>query len=130
MRSYIESYQFYYVPEDVDFTDISRANDMAFKHINSTLDRIKISSESSISFLRDSVDTIESEVDRWYQSYLLKIENIANTNKFIADNNLTTEDNSYFAMFEIDTSLSKNISFSKVDNGFELSPLTETFVGD
>ena len=130
MRSFIENQQFFYVNDKVDFSGLkSEIGSMALEFVQNTLERVKAQTVPSIDFMNESLDEIEKEMDRWYQAYLVKISNIENTSQFLMMQNISSDENGFYSLAEIDPSLSENVSYSKGDKGFVLSSYDETFVG-
>ena len=130
MRNFIENHQFYYVNDVADFSSIrGEIDSMAFEFISSSILRIKEQTTPSIEFMSNSLDEIESQLSKWYSSYLAKIDNLENTNQFLAMQNISSEENGFYSLVEIDFDTSSNISYSKAEKGFTLSSRDETFIG-
>lgn len=102
---------------------------MAFEFISNSILRIKEQTTPSIEFMNNSLDDIESQLSKWYSSYLAKINNLENTNQFLAMQNISSEENGFYSLVEVDFDTSSNISYSKAEKGFALSSRDETFIG-
>ena len=97
MRNYIENYQFYYVNDVIDFSNIT--------------------------------GEIDEIVVEYITKRLSEIQNIKNTSSFIAMKNISSEESGFYALSEIDYDQSKNVSFSKVENGIVMASIHELYVG-
>lgn len=130
MRNFIENHQFYYVNDVADFSNIrGEIDSMAFEFISNSILGIKEQTTPSIEFMNNSLDDIESQLSKWYSSYLAKINNLENTNQFLAMQNISSEENGFYSLVEVDFDTSSNISYSKAEKGFALSSRDETFIG-
>ena len=130
MRNYIENYQFYYVNDVIDFSNITGEIDkIVVKYITKRLSEVKTETSQAIDFLSESFDDIEEQMFKWKTSYLEKIQNIKNTSSFIAMKNISSEESGFYALSEIDYDQSKNVSFSKVENGIVMASIHELYVG-
>ena len=130
MRNYIENYQFYYVNDVIDFSNITgEIDEIVVEYITKRLSEVKTETSQAIDFLSESFDDIEEQMFKWKTSYLEKIQNIKNTSSFIAMKNISSEESGFYALSEIDYDQSKNVSFSKVENGIVMSSIHELYVG-
>ena len=130
MRNYIENYQFYYVNDVIDFSNITgEIDEIVVEYITKRLSEVKTETSQAIDFLSESFDDIEEQMFKWKTSYLEKIQNIKNTSSFIAMKNISSEESGFYALSEIDYDLSKNVSFSKVENGIVMASIHELYVG-
>lgn len=130
MRNYIENYQFYYVNDVIDFSNITgEIDEIVVEYITKRLSEVKTETSQAIDFLRESFDDIEEQMFKWKTSYLEKIQNIKNTSSFIAMKNISSEESGFYALSEIDYDQSKNVSFSKVENGIVMASIHELYVG-
>ena len=130
MRNYIENYQFYYVNDVIDFSNItSEIDEIVVEYITKRLSEVKTETSQAIDFLSESFDDIEEQMFKWKTSYLEKIQNIKNTSSFIAMKNISSEESGFYALSEIDYDQSKNVSFSKVENGIVMASIHELYVG-
>ena len=130
MRNYIENYQFYYVNDVIDFSNITgEIDEIVVEYITKRLSEVKTETSQVIDFLSESFDDIEEQMFKWKTSYLEKIQNIKNTSSFIAMKNISSEESGFYALSEIDYDQSKNVSFSKVENGIVMASIHELYVG-
>ena len=130
MRNYIENYQFYYVNDVIDFSNITgEIDEIVVEYITKRLSEVKTETSQAIDFLSESFDDIEEQMFKWKTSYLEKIQNIKNTSSFIAMKNISSEESGFYALSEIDYDKSKNVSFSKVENGIVMASIHELYVG-
>ena len=130
MRNYIENYQFYYVNDVIDFSNITgEIDEIVIEYITKRLSEVKTETSQAIDFLSESFDDIEELMFKWKTSYLEKIQNIKNTSSFIAMKNISSEESGFYALSEIDYDQSKNVSFSKVENGIVMASIHELYVG-
>lgn len=130
MRNYIENYQFYYVNDVIDFSNITgEIDEIVVEYITKRLSEVKTETSQAIDFLSKSFDDIEEQMFKWKTSYLEKIQNIKNTSSFIAMKNISSEESGFYALSEIDYDQSKNVSFSKVENGIVMASIHELYVG-
>lgn len=130
MRNYIENYQFYYVNDVIDFSNITgEIDEIVVEYITKRLSEVKTETSQAIDFLSESFDNIEEQMFKWKTSYLEKIQNIKNTSSFIAMKNISSEESGFYALSEIDYDQSKNVSFSKVENGIVMASIHELYVG-
>ena len=130
MRNYIENYQFYYVNDVIDFSNITgEIDEIVVEYITKRLSEVKTETSQAIDFLSESFDDIEEQMFKWKTSYLEKIQNIKNTSSFIAMKNISSEESGFYALSEIDYDQSKNVSFSKVENGIVMASIHELYVG-
>ena len=130
MRNYIENYQFYYVNDVIDFSNITgEIDEIVVEYITKRLSEVKTETSQAIDFLSESFDDIEEQMFKWRTSYLEKIQNIKNTSSFIAMKNISSEESGFYALSEIDYDQSKNVSFSKVENGIVMASIHELYVG-
>ena len=130
MRNYIENYQFYYVNDVIDFSNITgEIDEIVIEYITKRLSEVKTETSQAIDFLSESFDDIEEQMFKWKTSYLEKIQNIKNTSSFIAMKNIASEESGFYALSEIDYDQSKNVSFSKVENGIVMASIHELYVG-
>lgn len=130
MRNYIENYQFYYVNDVIDFSNITgEIDEIVVEYITKRLSEVKTETSQAINFLSESFDDIEEQMFKWKTSYLEKIQNIKNTSSFIAMKNISSEESGFYALSEIDYDQSKNVSFSKVENGIVMASIHELYVG-
>lgn len=130
MRNYIENYQFYYVNDIIDFSNITgEIDEIVVEYITKRLSEVKTETSQAIDFLSESFDDIEEQMFKWKTSYLEKIQNIKNTSSFIAMKNISSEESGFYALSEIDYDQSKNVSFSKVENGIVMASIHELYVG-
>ena len=130
MRNYIENYQFYYVNDVIDFSNITgEIDEIVVEYITKRLSEVKTETSQAIDFLSESLDDIEEQMFKWKTSYLEKIQNIKNTSSFIAMKNISSEESGFYALSEIDYDQSKNVSFSKVENGIVMASIHELYVG-
>ena len=130
MRNYIENYQFYYVNDVIDFSNITgEIDEIVIEYITKRLSEVKTETSQAIDFLSESFDDIEEQMFKWKTSYLEKIQNIKNTSSFIAMKNISSEESRFYALSEIDYNQSKNVSFSKVENGIVMASIHELYVG-
>ena len=130
MRNYIENYQFYYVNDVIDFWNITgEIDEIVIEYITKRLSEVKTETSQAIDFLSESFDDIEEQMFKWKTSYLEKIQNIKNTSSFIAMKNISSEESGFYALSEIDYDQSKNVSFSKVENGIVMASIHELYVG-
>ena len=130
MRNYIENYQFYYVNDVIDFSNITgEIDEIVVEYITKRLSEVKTETSQAIDFLSGSFDDIEEQMFKWKTSYLEKIQNIKNTSSFIAMKNISSEESGFYALSEIDYDQSKNVSFSKVENGIVMASIHELYVG-
>ena len=130
MRNYIENYQFYYVNDVIDFSNITgEIDEIVVEYITKRLSEVKTETSQAIDFLSESFDDIEGQMFKWKTSYLEKIQNIKNTSSFIAMKNISSEESGFYALSEIDYDQSKNVSFSKVENGIVMASIHELYVG-
>lgn len=130
MRNYIENYQFYYVNDVIDFSNITgEIDEIVVEYITRRLSEVKTETSQAIDFLSESFDDIEEQMFKWKTSYLEKIQNIKNTSSFIAMKNISSEESGFYALSEIDYDQSKNVSFSKVENGIVMASIHELYVG-
>lgn len=130
MRNYIENYQFYYVNDVIDFSNITgEIDEIVIEYITKRLSEVKTETSQAIDFLSESFDDIEEQMFKWKTSYLEKIQNIKNTSSFIAMKNISSEESGFYALSEIDYDQSKNVSFSKVENGIVMASIHELYVG-
>lgn len=119
MKNFIENHQFYYVNDKFDLSKLNGIIDApAMMYIEDRLNEISLDSKSSISFLKESMDNIDDSIEKWYTSYIEKIESIKNTNLFISMMNLTPDDLGYYTIAEIDHDQTSGVIFSKSDNGY------------
>ena len=124
MRNYIENYQFYYVNDVIDFSNITgEIDEIVVEYITKRLSEVKTETSQAIDFLSESFDDIEEQMFKWKTSYLEKIQNIKNTSSFIAMKNISSEESGFYALSEIDYDQSKNVSFSKVENGIVMASI-------
>ena len=130
MRNYIENYQFYYVNDVIDFSNITgEIDEIVVEYMTKRLSEVKTETSQAIDFLSESFDDIEEQMFKWKTSYLEKIQNIKNTSSFIAMKNISSEESGFYALSEIDYDQSKNVSFSKVENGIVMASIHELYVG-
>ena len=130
MRNYIENYQFYYVNDVIDFSNITgEIDEIVVEYITKRLSEVKTETSQAIDFLSESFDDIEEQMFKWKTSYLEKTQNIKNTSSFIAMKNISSEESGFYALSEIDYDQSKNVSFSKVENGIVMASIHELYVG-
>ena len=130
MRNYIENYQFYYVNDVIDFSNITgEIDEIVVEYSTKRLSEVKTETSQAIDFLSESFDDIEEQMFKWKTSYLEKIQNIKNTSSFIAMKNISSEESGFYALSEIDYDQSKNVSFSKVENGIVMASIHELYVG-
>lgn len=130
MRNYIENYQFYYVNDVIDFSNITgEIDEIVVEYITKRLSEVRTETSQAIDFLSESFDDIEEQMFKWKTSYLEKIQNIKNTSSFIAMKNISSEESGFYALSEIDYDQSKNVSFSKVENGIVMASIHELYVG-
>lgn len=130
MRNYIENYQFYYVNDVIDFSNITgEIDEIVVEYITKRLSEVKTETSQAIDFLSESFDDIEEQMFKWKTSYLEKIQNIKNTSSFIAMKNISSEESGFYALSEIDYDQSRNVSFSKVENGIVMASIHELYVG-
>lgn len=130
MRNYIENYQFYYVNDVIDFSNITgEIDEIVVEYITKRLSEVKTETSQAIDFLSESFDDIEEQMFKWKTSYLEKIQNIKSTSSFIAMKNISSEESGFYALSEIDYDQSKNVSFSKVENGIVMASIHELYVG-
>ena len=130
MRNYIENYQFYYVNDVIDFSNITgEIDEIVVEYITKRLSEVKTETSQAIDFLSESFDDIEEQMFKWKTSYLEKIQNIKNTSSFIAMKNISSEESGFYALSEIDYDQSKNVSFSKVENGIVMASFLFLFFG-
>ena len=130
MRNYIENYQFYYVNDVIDFSNITgEIDEIVVEYITKRLSEVKTETSQAIDFLSESFDDIEEQMFKWKTSYLEKIQNIKNTSSFIAMKNISSEESGFYALSDIDYDQSKNVSFSKVENGIVMASIHELYVG-
>lgn len=130
MRNYIENYQFYYVNDVIDFSNITgEIDEIVVEYITKRLSEVKTETSQAIDFFSESFDDIEEQMFKWKTSYLEKIQNIKNTSSFIAMKNISSEESGFYALSEIDYDQSKNVSFSKVENGIVMASIHELYVG-
>ena len=130
MRNYLENYQFYYVNDVIDFSNITgEIDEIVVEYITKRLSEVKTETSQAIDFLSESFDDIEEQMFKWKTSYLEKIQNIKNTSSFIAMKNISSEESGFYALSEIDYDQSKNVSFSKVENGIVMASIHELYVG-
>ena len=130
MRNYIENYQFYYVNDVIDFSNITgEIDEIVVEYITKRLSEVKTETSQAIDFLSESFNDIEEQMFKWKTSYLEKIQNIKNTSSFIAMKNISSEESGFYALSEIDYDQSKNVSFSKVENGIVMASIHELYVG-
>ena len=130
MRNYIENYQFYYVNDVINFSNITgEIDEIVVEYITKRLSEVKTETSQAIDFLSESFDDIEEQMFKWKTSYLEKIQNIKNTSSFIAMKNISSEESGFYALSEIDYDQSKNVSFSKVENGIVMASIHELYVG-
>ena len=130
MRNYIENYQFYYVNDVIDFSNITgEIDEIVVEYITKRLSEVKTETSQAIDFLSESFDDIEEQMFKWKTSYLEKIQNIKNTSSFIAMKNISSEESGFYALSEIDYDQSKNVSFSRVENGIVMASIHELYVG-
>ena len=130
MRNYIENYQFYYVNDVIDFSNITgEIDEIVIEYITKRLSEVKTETSQAIDFLSKSFDDIEEQMFKWKTSYLEKIQNIKNTSSFIAMKNISSEESGFYALSEIDYDQSKNVSFSKVENGIAMASIHELYIG-
>ena len=130
MRNYIENYQFYYVNDVIDFSNITgEIDEIVVEYITKRLSEVKTETSQAIDFLSESFDDIEEQMFKWKTSYLEKIQNIKNTSSFIAMKNISSEESGFYALSEIDYDQSKYVSFSKVENGIVMASIHELYVG-
>ena len=130
MRNYIENYQFYYVNDVIDFSNITgEIDEIVVEYITKRLSEVKTETSQAIDFLSESFDDIEEQMFKWKTSYLEKIQNIKNTSSFIAMKNISSEESGFYALSEIDYDQSKNVSFSKAENGIVMASIHELYVG-
>ena len=130
MRNYIENYQFYYVNDVIGFSNITgEIDEIVVEYITKRLSEVKTETSQAIDFLSESFVDIEEQMFKWKTSYLEKIQNIKNTSSFIAMKNISSEESGFYALSEIDYEQSKNVSFSKVENGIVMASIHELYVG-
>ncbi len=130
MRNYIENYQFYYVNDVIDFSNITgEIDEIVVEYITKRLSEVKTETSQAIDFFSESFDDIEEQMFKWKTSYLEKIQNIKNTSSFIAMKNISSEESGFYSLSEIDYDQSKNVSFSKVENGIVMASIHELYVG-
>ena len=130
MRNYIENYQFYYVNDVIDFSNITgEIDEIVVEYITKRLSEVKTETSQAIDVLSEIFDDIEEQMFKWKTSYLEKIQNIKNTSSFIAMKNISSEESGFYALSEIDYDQSKNVSFSKVENGIVMASIHELYVG-
>lgn len=94
-----------------------------FGYISRAVDDLAIGLDKPVDFLERSISGIEEGVDKWYESYMRKVDVVINTNNFIQNNNLTFEEDGYYALMEIDMDQSSDILYSHVDSGYILAPI-------
>jgi len=130
MKNFIENQQFFYVNDTLNVSKIKgEINAMTFDFISESLNRIKDQTNPSIEFMESSLDEIESQIEKWHSAYIAKIDNLENTNQFLAMQNISSEENGFYSLVEIDFESSNNISYSKAEKGFILSSRDESFIG-
>lgn len=119
MKNFIENHQFYYVNDKFDLSKLNGIIDEpSMMYIEDRLNEISLDSKSSIEFLKESMNNIDESIEKWYNSYIEKIESIKNTNSFISMMNLTPDDLGYYSILDIDYDQTDGIIFSKTDNGY------------
>ena len=127
MREFIQNQQFYYVNDEVRILDSLRGDELDFQIITSEIDRVGSTATSCSSFLIDSIDRMNDELDSWYESYIEKIGLIESGAAIIQAENLSTEDSGYYAIMELDTSANNSVVYSTGDNGFVMPPYDERY---
>lgn len=127
MREFIQNQQFYYVNDEVRILDSLRGDELDFQIITSEIDRVGSTATSCSSFLIDSIDRMNDELDSWYESYIEKIGLIESGAAIIQAENLSTEDSGYYAIMELDTSANNSIVYSTGDSGFVMPPYDERY---
>lgn len=127
MREFIQNQQFYYVNDEVRILDSLRGDELDFQIITSEIDRVGSTATSCSSFLIDSIDRMNDELDSWYESYIEKIGLIESGAAIIQAENLSTEDSGYYAIMELDTSANNSIVYSTGDSGLVMPPYDERY---
>lgn len=127
MREFIQNQQFYYVNDEVRILDSLRGDELDFQIITSEIDRVGSTATSCSSFLINSIDRMNDELDSWYESYIEKIGLIESGAAIIQAENLSTEDSGYYAIMELDTSANNSIVYSTGDSGFVMPPYDERY---
>ena len=129
MRHYIENHQFYYVNTDIDEVKLDDGNltGLDFGYVADKILSMEDNVRDSSDFLAESFKRIEDGIISWHASYMTKVQNLKNTNSLIMMGNITSDDDGFYALMEIDYGLSANIGYSNADDGIVLSSLSETY---
>lgn len=126
MRKFIENQQFNYVNDILNLSLLGgNINRLGIDFINRSLLRVSLQANPSVEFLKESLDRIDTQLEEWYSGYIKKIDLAESNNMFIQLLNLSTEDNGYYSLFEIDTSNSNSVIYSLSDKGYVLSSYDE-----
>ena len=127
MREFIQNQQFYYVNDEVKILDSLRGDELDFQLVTSEIDRVGATATSCSSFLIDSINRMDSELDNLYRSYIEKIGLIKSGAAIIQAENLSTEDNGYYAVMELNTSVDNSVVYSIESDGFIMPPYDERY---
>ena len=127
MREFIQNQQFYYVNDEVRILDSLRGDELDFQIITSEIDRVGSTATSCSSFLIDSINRMNDELDSWYEAYIEKIGLIESGAAIIQAENLSAEDSGYYAIMELDTSVNNSAVYSTGENGFVMPPYDERY---
>lgn len=126
MRKFIENQQFNYVNDILNLSLLGgNINRLGIDFINRSLLRVSLQANTSVEFLKESLDRIDTQLEEWYSGYIKKIDLAESNNMFIQLLNLSTEDSGYYSLFEIDTSNSNSVIYSLSDKGYVLSSYDE-----
>ena len=126
MRKFIENQQFNYVNDILNLSLLNgNINRLGIDFINRSLLRVSLQANTSVEFLKESLDRIDKQIEDWYSGYVKKIDLVESNNMFIQLLNLSTEDSGYYSLFEIDTSNSNSVIYSLSDKGYVLSSYDE-----
>lgn len=127
MKEFIQNHQFNYVNDELNIKDIKDLDGIGISYVAKEISRFGETATSSSDFILESMDRIESDLERWHSGYIEKLGIIKSGSDFIQGSNLSSEDAGHYAIMEIDTSANGSMIYSTIDEAYVMPPYDERY---
>nr|DAD57640.1 MAG TPA: hypothetical protein [Bacteriophage sp.] len=127
MKEFIQNHQFNYVNDELNIKDIKDLDGISISYVTKEISRFGETATSSSDFILESMDRIESDLEKWHNGYIEKLGIIKSGSDFIQGSNLSSEDAGHYAIMEIDTSANGGMIYSTIDEAYVMPPYDERY---
>ena len=127
MKEFIQNHQFNYVNDELNIKDIKDLDGIGISYVTKEISRFGETATSSSDFILESMDRIESDLEKWHNGYIEKLGIIKSGSDFIQGSSLSSEDAGHYAIMEIDTSANGSMIYSTIDEAYVMPPYDERY---